>query len=253
MSGTLFGRITVTGLLAALVVGCGQAEPGGTDDAGPAPENVATVAPNPAAPDLMTPPAVAPNPAPSTPAPSNSVTPKPVPPNVAAPNPAQPNPAPPAADPKGPRVAWVPPGPNPPVRVSGMEAWSAAFRSRDCDAIAELGPKRGQQRLYAGLGDACRAVLNNNENENDRLWTSADAAFERLKNVENSLECLDRLAWGLLRDLVMAHRRAPDADIQIDDPQKGTPWPCGSDDTLPPATSITPTPADQPRPSVPTG
>jgi hypothetical protein len=164
-----------------------QAESGGTGNAGPAPENAATVAPNPAAPDLMTPTAVAPNPAPFTPASSNSATPKPVPPNVAAPNPA-----PPAADPKGPRVAWVPPGPDPPwvldTEAERSEAqWIEAFRSRDCDTIAELGPKRAQQRLYAGLADACRAVLNKNENKNDQLWTSADAAFEWLKNMETPL------------------------------------------------------------------
>lgn len=251
MSGTLFGRITVTGLLAALVVGCGQAEPGGTDNAGPAPENVVTVAPNPPTPDLRTPTAVAPNPAPSIPGPSNSATPKPAPPNVAAPNPAQPNPArpnpAPPADRKGPRVAWVPPGPNPPVQTLDTDAWSVAFRSRDCDDIAELGPKRGQQKLYVGLGDACRAVLN----DDDRLWSSAEAA---LADVRTPDDCRDELALGLLRNLVMAHRRAPDADIQIDDPEEETPWPCDSDDTVPPATTIPSTPADdQPRPSAPIG
>jgi hypothetical protein len=137
-----------------------------------------------------------------------------VPPNVAAPNPALPNPAPPAAGHKETRVAWVPPGPDPPVILSEAEdRWSEAFRSRDCDVIAELGPARGQQTLYGGLGDACRAVLDEDE-EDDRLWASAEAA---LGDVHTPSDCLDRLAWGLLRDLVVAHRRAPDADIQIED------------------------------------
>ena len=123
-----------------------------------------------------------------------------------------------------------------------------AFRSRDCDAIAELGPERGQQKLYEGLGDACRAVLN--ENKDDRLWASAEAA---LADVRTPDDCRDELAFGLLRNLVMAHRRAPDADIQIDDPEEETPWPCDFDDTVPPAT-ISPTPADdQPHPSAPIG
>lgn len=230
MSGVLFVRITVAGLSAALVVGCGQAESRSAGDAGPEPANVATVAPNPA---------------PSISAPPNATTPEPVPPNVAVPNPK-----PPAAGLKETRVAWVPPGPDPPILTLSETAaqWSAAFHNRDCNAIAELGPKRGQQKLYAGLGDACRAVLN--KDKDDRLWASAEAA---LGDVRTPKDCLDRLARGLLRDLVMAHRRAPDADIQIEDAEEPERWPCDSDDTSPPpATSITPTSADLPPPSAPT-
>ncbi|MGH3980696.1 MAG: hypothetical protein ACRDRZ_17135, partial [Pseudonocardiaceae bacterium] len=43
-------------------------------------------------------------------------------------------------------------------------------------------------------------------------WAAAEAA---LQHVGNQTNCLDRLALRLLRDLVAAHRRAPDADIRI--------------------------------------
>lgn len=93
---------------------------------------------------------------------------------------------------------------SPQPRISGPRRSAVVTAT-----IAELGPERGQQTLYGGLGDAYRAVLD--EDEDDRLWASAEAA---LADVRTPNDCLDRLAWGLLRDLVVAHRRAPDADIR---------------------------------------
>jgi hypothetical protein len=144
-------------------------------------------------------------------------------------------------------VAWVPPGPGNAAfqRDNGRAAqWSSAFRNHDCDAIAALGPERNQQQLYSGLGDACRAVLR----KNDQLWTSAEVA---LQHVDDPTDCRDRSALRLLRDLVMAHQRAPHANIHIVDPPPGPP--CGPGDSPLPPTSITPPPTSVPRPSAPTG
>jgi len=135
-------------------------------------------------------------------------------------------------------VAWVPPGPGnvgpatpPDTGEPGAARWYEAFEDRDCDAIAKLGPERGQQRLYAGLGDACRAVAGA-ENRKNR-WAAAEAA---LQHVDAPSNCLDRLALRLLRDLVVAHQRAPDAEIRITESPDGPGDACRGA----PSTQVTP-------------
>lgn len=259
MSGTLLGRVTVAGLLVALaVVGCGPVEPGG---AGPGPSGGVTMTPSPgtlspetSSPETSSPETSSPGLAsPETPNPeaSGSVT------------------SGPDSDTAGPssgdaHVAWVPPGPGNefPRYDDGQKTaarWHKAFSDHDCDAIAALGPERDQRQLYAGLGDACRAVLK----KNDRLWSSAEVA---LRHVGDPTDCLDRSALRLLRDLVMAHQRAPHADIDIVDSPRGAA--CDSDGPASPSTSVSPsptsvspsgtsqirpTPHSRPRPSALTG
>lgn len=230
MSGTLFGRVSVAGLLAVLVVGCNSsAVPGG---AGPGPEIGVTRPSDSGAPSSETPSSEEPprsNPRPEAPGPQ---------PEAPSSQPEVPTPS--TGDTI---VAWVPPGPGgsfphySPDEPNNSEPaaaarWREAFGKRDCDAIATLGPERNQRQLYAGLGDACRAVLKGN----DRLWTSAETA---LQHVDNPHECFDQLALRLLRDLVMAHRHAPHAQIHIVDSPPGTA--CQSNSPSPPA-SPSPTP-----------
>ena len=171
----LFGRVTAAVLLVALaIVGCGDAERGGAGKVGPG-----------------------------------------LPSGV----PGRPDPGRP--DPGDQEVAWVPPGPgslapggDPDDHPRPWDRWVWAFDHRDCDAIAALGQERHQQPLYEGLGDACRAVLR----DEDRSWPAAEAA---LQNVSNPTNCLDQRALRLLRDLVTAHQRAPNARIRIVDHPPG--------------------------------
>lgn len=93
-------------------------------------------------------------------------------------------------------------------------------------------PACGQPQLYAGLGDACRAVIRHDV----QRWPSAQSALQQVNDPDT---CLDRWALRLLRDLVTAHQRNPDAEIQIVDAQGGT----HCDDTP----SATPTPEDEGR------
>jgi len=191
MIGALFGRVTAAVLLVALaVVGCGDAEPGGAGTVGPRSPGEATGDPNPG--DLN---------------PGN--------PNPRDPNPGNPNPG-------EEEVAWVPPGPGSSVTAPPddgdqprpWDRWFWAFDHRDCDAIAALGQERHQRPLYEGLGDACRAVLR----DEDQFWPAVEAA---LQNVGNPTNCLDQSALRLLRDLVTAHQRAPNAKIRIVDHPPG--------------------------------
>jgi hypothetical protein len=226
MSGTLFGRVAVVGLLVALVVGCGHAKPGGPGEAGPGLAGGVTETPKLETPSPETPSSKAPNS--ETP---NPETPSSKAPSSKAPNPKAPNPK--APNPDDTQVTWVPPGPGsdfPPL-IDEQE-WYRAFRKHNCDAIAALGSERDQRQLYAGLGDACRAVQHNN----DRLWASAES---ELQHVDDLTDCLDQLALRLLRDLVMAHQRAPHANIRIVDPPPGTT--CGSHDPSRPQRSATST------------
>ncbi|MGH3982811.1 MAG: hypothetical protein ACRDST_09065 [Pseudonocardiaceae bacterium] len=174
---TLFGRTTVAGLLVTLtVLGCGQIEPGRTGEPGPGPvsETIVTSQPDDGQPDDTQPDDTQPD--------DGTIDPSPI----------------------DTEVAWVPPGPGNLFRLDELAEevtrWFEAFRERDCDAIAALGPERDQRQLYAGLGDACRAVLE----DNDQLWPSAEVA---LQNVGNPTDPLDRSALRLLRDLVMAQCR----------------------------------------------
>ena len=243
MSETTFGRATVAGLLMALVIGCSETGSGSAGGAGPGPTSEATatstpVTPSPAPPNPLTPDS-------STP---DSSTPSSPAPNPSAPNPSTPNPPTPIPEPVDPpQVAWVPPGPGNTTFPydNGREArWASAVDDRNCDAIAALGPEREQQQLYSGLGAACRAVRSNN----DQLWTSAEVA---LQQVDDPIDCLDRSALRLLRDLVMAHRRAPRANIHIVDSPPGPR--CDPDSSSPPPTPISPTPTPVPRPSTSAG
>lgn len=237
---TTFGRVTLAGLLVALAVGCDRGGPGSASDAGPGPAIETTVAPDPATSTPATSTPATPLPTmstPATPLPMTSIPATPAPPttNLVTPSPDSDDP---------PEVAWVPPGPGSsyPYETYGVREarWHKAFDNRDCAAIAALGPEHDQRQLYAGLGDACRAV----RQKNDRLWTSAEVALRR---VNNPADCLDQLAVRLLRDLVIAHRRAPHANIRIVDPEPGED--CGSDDPSPPPTSVTPSQTSVPRPS----
>lgn len=132
-------------------------------------------------------------------------------------------------------VAWVPPGPigivppscppQPPKESASTgptpscgpttyniatPEWTQAFTSRDCTAIGALG--RGDtQPIYLGLSQACAALADNNA-------TRWQAAKEALTRVGSSPTCPDRLALGLLNDLVKAHDSKPDAHIRIVDP-----------------------------------
>jgi hypothetical protein len=225
----LFGRVTVAGLLVVLVVGCGHAAPGRVGEAGPGPAGGVTGAPD----------SGVPNPGALNPGAPNPGAPNPGVPNLGVPNPGAGTPGLGTDDTK---VAWVPFGPgsefrhrvgspNPPYQGTAA-GWNRAFRNHDCDAIAALGPERDQRQLYAGLGDACRAVLK----KNHQLWISAEAA---LRHVDDPTDCLDRLALRLLRDLVMTHQRAPHADIHIVDPPPGTA--CGPDNSPTRPTSVAPT------------
>jgi hypothetical protein len=92
MLGTLFGRVTATGLVVALIVGCGPTEQNRPHEVNPGPTGEVTAVPN-------------------SPVP-NSVTPKPVAPLPATPKPVVP-------DPDEMRVGWVPPGPDPPIKRFG--------------------------------------------------------------------------------------------------------------------------------------
>ena len=244
MSGTLRGRVTVAGLLITLMVGCGPAAPGGEHQV------TVPVAPPPAAPNPPPNPAP-PNAAPPNPAPPNSAPPNPAPPNP-APTPTAPNPAPPKPrNPAEVRVAWMPPGPQPPAQ--GLlsvddEQWSKVFKNHDCDGIAALGPERNQRQLYGALGDACRAVLRGD----DRLWASVQSALRRGGSPTG---CFDELAWQLLRRLVDAHLRAPQANIRIiDSTRKEKDFPCEPESSSPATTSVTSTPdSDTPAPRPPVG
>jgi hypothetical protein len=235
MSGTLFGRVTMVGLLVALVVGCGQVEPGGAGEAGPGPADRVTGAPDSGAPDSGAPDSGAPD----SGAPDSGA------PDSGAPEPwgSNPDPGTPGPSTDEAEVAWVPPGPgsryapappyspgHPPGRNEGEGAaarWHMAFDKHDCAAIAALGPERNQRQLYAGLGDACGAALK----KNDPSWPSAEAALQHVGNVTDPL---DQSALRLLRDLVVAHQRAPHATIRIVDPSPGS--------VTPTRGSVTPTP-----------
>lgn len=212
MSGTLFRRTTVAVLLAALtVLGCDQIESGRTGQSGPGAVREPTATSQ--APDGQ-----------FDSTQSDSTQPDDTPPDDGTSDSDD-------SDIDSTQVAWVPPGPGDWFGIDRMsedlEQWYKAFRERDCDAIAALGPKRAQPQLYAGLGDACRAVLE----DNDQSWPSAEAA---LQNVGNPTNRLDREARRLLSDLVTAHQRAPNADISIVDPPP--------EDSSPPPTSVTPSP-----------
>ncbi|MGH8572604.1 MAG: hypothetical protein ACREX8_08520 [Gammaproteobacteria bacterium] len=192
MSVTLFGRTTVAGLLVALtVLGCGQIEPGRTGEPGPGPvsETIVTSQPDDGQPDDTQP---------------DDTQPDDTQPDDTQPDDTQPDDGTIDPSPIDTEVAWVPPGPGNLFRLDELAEevtrWFEAFRERDCDAIAALGPERDQRQLYAGLGDACRAVLE----DNDQLWPSAEVA---LQNVGNPTDPLDRSALRLLRDLVMAQCR----------------------------------------------
>lgn len=212
MSGTLFGRTTVAVLLVALtVLGCDQIESARTGESGPGAvrEPSATSQTRDGQSDSTQ---------------SDSTQPDDTPPDDGISDSDD-------SDFDGTQVAWVPPGPGDLFGFDRMpdelEEWYKAFRERDCDAIAALGPQRAQPQLYAGLGDACRAVLE----DNDQSWPSAEVA---LQNVGNPTDPLDREARRLLSDLVTAHQRAPNADIRIVDPSP--------EDSSPPQTSVTPSP-----------
>lgn len=140
------------------------------------------------------------------------------PPSEAPPSEQPPSPAPP-------QVSWVPPGAGtkgplpsdgdgPPQSTTAVRRWQQAFDKRDCSAIAALGPERGQPELYAGLGDACRAVIQHD----DQLWPAAERASQQVNDPDN---CLDRVALRLLRELVTAHQSSPHAEIQIVKPPPG--------------------------------
>ncbi len=236
MSETTFGRVTVAGMLVALVVGCSGAGPGSAVSASSESAGEVTVTPNPVTPNPVTPDPVTPDPA----------TPDPVIPDPVTPDPVTPDPVTP--DPVDTEVAWVPPGPGglspAETTVDKAARWYEAFGNHDCATIAALGPERDQRQLYAGLGDACRAV----REKNDRLWTSAEIA---LQHVSDPTDCLDLLALRLLRDLVMAHQSAPHANIRIVDSPPGQG--CRIDDSSPPPTSVTSTQTSVPRPSAPAG
>ncbi len=189
MAGTRFGRVTVTGLLVALAVGgCDATELGGAEAAPQGPVGEASGGPGA-------------NPGPDGSNPAN--------PGPDGSNPA--NPGPDSSNPANPEVAWVPPGPGIGIDYKSPETdrWYEAFNNRDCKAIAALGPERNQQQLYQGLGEACLAIYR----DEDRSWSAAEVALRRVG--DEPIDCLDRLAFRLLRDLVMAHQRAPDAEIRI--------------------------------------
>lgn len=213
MSGALFGRVIVVGLMVGLAaIGCGSAGSSGASGRGPGTSIEVPGVPSSAVPDS------------GVPSPGTSP----------------------------PLVAWVPPGagdigpaaPDPPAA-----RWRRAFNNHDCDAIAALGPQRGQVQLYTGLGDACKAVLQNN----DRFWPAAEAALRR---VGRPTDCLDRSALRVLEDLVATHRRAPHAKIHIVEPPAGRR--CGSDDTsasptaAPPGGAV-PSPGNSTPPAATTG
>jgi len=247
MIGALFGRVTAAVLLVALaVVGCGDAEPGGAGTVGPRSPGEATGDPNPGDPNPGDLNPGNPNPRDPNPGNPNSGNPNPGNPNPGNPNPRDPNPRHPNPGNPNPRdpnpgnpnprdpnpgnpnpgeeeVAWVPPGPGssapelPPDdgdQPRPWDRWFWAFDHRDCDAIAALGQERHQRPLYEGLGDACRAVLR----DEDQFWPAVEAA---LQNVGNPTNCLDQSALRLLRDLVTAHQRAPNAKIRIVDHPPG--------------------------------
>jgi hypothetical protein len=242
VSGTLLGRVAVAGLLVALaVVGCGAVETGGPGEAGTGLSGGVTTTPNPGSTEPSNPGPS--NRGPSNPGPSNRGPSNPGPSNPGPSNPGPSNPggldgdtADPSSDDT--HVAWVPPGPGKEFphehRRHAEDRWYKALSDHDCDAIAALGPERGQRQLYAGLGEACRAALK----KDDRLWTSAEVAW---RQVSDPTDCLDRSALRLLRDLVMAHQRAPHAHIDIVNSPSGAA--CDSD---PP--TLIPTP-ESPRPT----
>jgi len=247
MNRAVVERVTVAALLVALAVaGCGGAEPGGAGERGSGPAAGVTSSPDSGpsdgaipgpdsgsgdgatgSPDSGPPSGVVPDPGSE---PYSGVIPDP----GSGPGggvTGRPGFHPPGGGggEVGPQeVAWVPPGPgnvgpaSPPDDPSpvppdtGAARWYEAFEDRDCDAIAKLGPERGQQRLYAGLGDACRAVTGA-ENRKNR-WAAAEAV---LQHVDAPSNCLDWLALRLLRDLVVAHQRAPDAEIRITESPDG--------------------------------
>lgn len=133
-------------------------------------------------------------------------------------------------------VAWVPPGPIgtgqptcPPAPTNesvspepapscpttttinlATPEWTQAFTNRDCAAIGALG-SGDTQPLYLGLGEACAALADNSA----ARW---QAAGEALTRVGSAPACPDRLALGLLINLVQAHSSKPDARIRIVDP-----------------------------------
>jgi len=242
MNRAVVERVTVAALLVALAVaGCGGAEPGGAGERGSGPAAGVTSSPDSGpsdgaipgpdsgsgdgatgSPDSGPPSGVVPDPGSE---PYSGVIPDP----GSGPGggvTGRPGFHPPGGGggEVGPQeVAWVPPGPGnvgpatpPDTGEPGAARWYEAFEDRDCDAIAKLGPERGQQRLYAGLGDACRAVAGA-ENRKNR-WAAAEAV---LQHVDAPSNCLDWLALRLLRDLVVAHQRAPDAEIRITESPDG--------------------------------
>jgi hypothetical protein len=131
-------------------------------------------------------------------------------------------------------VAWVPPGPIGTVQPTCLPTptnesatprpapncptttnlatpeWTQAFTSRDCAAIGALG-SGDTEPIYQGLSHACVALTDNSP----ARW---QAAREALTRVGSSPSCPDRLALGLLTDLVKAHNSKPDARIRIVDP-----------------------------------
>jgi hypothetical protein len=242
VSETLLGRVAVAGLLVALaVVGCGSVETGGPGEAGPGLSGGVTTTPNPGSAEPSI--AGSSNAGSSNPGSSNPGSSNPGSSNPGSSNPGSSNPGGLDGDPADPssgdtRVAWVPPGPGNefPRRHHGHaeDRWYKALSDHDCDAIAALGRERGQRQLYAGLGDACRAALK----KDDRLWTSAEVAW---RQVSDPTDCLDRSALRLLRDLVMAHQRAPHAHIDIVNSPSGAA--CDSD-----RPTLTPTP-ESPSPT----
>ena len=82
--------------------------------------------------------------------------------------------------------------------------------ARDCAAISQLGAGEAAE-IYVGLGAACFALAENSAEQ----WKMARDA---LTDVGSAFGCQDRLALGLLADLVHAHEIRPEAPITIVEP-----------------------------------
>lgn len=85
--------------------------------------------------------------------------------------------------------------------------------------------------LYGGAANACRAALAGRK----RLWADATEAFQDVRLAQDEFTCMDRAAFGLLKRLVRAHQRFPNARFRLADSSEAKAPPCPSITTLEPA------------------
>lgn len=84
--------------------------------------------------------------------------------------------------------------------------------------------------LYGGAANACRAAFAGRR----RLWPDAVEAFRDVRLATDEFTCMDRAAFGLLKRLVRAHQRFPNARFRLADSSQAKTPPCPIIDSVEP-------------------